>query len=194
MTLHREKDGKFSPAAFQEHVKYFDVKMPKGARLPRFKPLSGDVNWQTYGGTFVSKKYNNGEFDYWLVIEVNNTEEEETPGYYYVSLYSVSPAEAGDHMKAALESMGAEHLSEEAQTEMLKVDALVSHGVRATLYHAEGSNLRKLMHAVKVQAKGAEMLYGFYMDQPQNKLGATGWEFQRGDLFGSAFKSALSRS
>lgn len=191
--MHRESDGKFSPSAFTEHIKFFQIDLGEKVRTPTFKPLSGDVNWQVYGGMFVSKKYNNGEFDYWLVLEVNS-EEESGGNYYYVSLYSVSPAEAGEeNLKAALESMGAEHLSKEALTDMLKVDALVSYGVRATLYHVEGSNLRKLMKAARVQAKGAEIMYGFYMDQPQNQLGATGWEFQRGDLFGSQFKMALTR-
>lgn len=190
--MHRESDGRFSPSAFIEHMKFFNVDLGSKVRTPTFKPLSGDVNWKVYGGTFISKKYNNGEFDYWLVLEVNSDEERD--GNYYVSLYSVSPDEAGEeNLKAALQSMGAEHLSDEAQTDLLKVDALVSYGVSATLYHAEGSNLRKLMKAARVQAKGAEIMYGFYMDQPQNQLGATGWEFQRGDLFGSQFKMALTR-
>jgi hypothetical protein len=183
--MHRESDGKFSPSAFTEHIKFFDVDLGEKVRTPTFKPLSGDVNWKVYGGTFISKKYSNGEFDYWLVLEVNS-EGESDGNYYYVSLYSVSPAEAGEeNLKAALESMGADHLSEEAQTDMLKVDALVSYGVRATLYHAEGSNLRKLMKAARVQAKGAEIMYGFYMDQPQNQIGATGWDVQRGNLWGN---------
>jgi hypothetical protein len=38
----------------------------------KFKFLTGDINWQTYGGKFISKKLNNGEFDHWLVIEVTN--------------------------------------------------------------------------------------------------------------------------
>jgi len=38
----------------------------------RFKFLTGDVNWETYGGKWVSPKLNNGDFDYWLVLEFVN--------------------------------------------------------------------------------------------------------------------------
>ena len=41
----------------------------------RFKFLTGDVNWQTYSGLFVSRRLNNGDFDYYLVLRVENWNE-----------------------------------------------------------------------------------------------------------------------
>ena len=35
------------------------------------KFLTGDINWTEYGGKFVTKKLNNGDFDYWLVLLTN---------------------------------------------------------------------------------------------------------------------------
>ena len=36
----------------------------------RFTFLSGDCNWSDYGGKWISQKFNNGDFDYWLVREL----------------------------------------------------------------------------------------------------------------------------
>lgn len=59
----------------------------------RFRFLVGDMNWETYGGSFVSKRLNNGEFDYWLVLEVIPSENEEANPRYQVSLNVVAPSQ-----------------------------------------------------------------------------------------------------
>lgn len=68
--------------------------------MTRFKFLIGDVNWLDYGGKWVSQKLNNGEFDYWLVLELTNMDDacgrdNEGKDRYNVSLSCVSPGEAG---------------------------------------------------------------------------------------------------
>lgn len=156
-------------------------------RGQRFTFLTGDVDWQTYGGKFVSAKQNNGEFDYWLVMDVINWDEatSETPdGLYNVSLYSVSPSEAGkDKLESAFRCCGMESEDEKIrQNPLVQVECLCSYGVYAQLWSKNGNNLRRLMRECREQAAIATGLYGFYMDRPENRIGSTGWEMQRGDI------------
>lgn len=153
----------------------------------RFKFLTGDMNWQTYGGSFVSKKLNNGEFDYWLVLKVDNWNEyERNPKEtYLVSLLSVSPSEAGqDKLDSAFRCCGldSDEQAELRKDSMVQVESLVSYGVYAQLWTASGNNLRKLLKVAHEQADIASSLYGFYMDRPQNRIGTDGWEMQRGNI------------
>jgi len=166
----------------------------------RFRFLTGDINWQTYGGKFVSKKLNNGEFDYWLVLDVINWNECDREavklnGTYNVSLFSVSPSEAGkDGLKKAFECCGLDQPEHEEirKNPLVQVECLVSYGIHAQLWSANGSNLRKLLKLAHEQTRLAEGLYGFYMDRPENRIGSTGWEMQRGDL-NSAIDRAVGR-
>lgn len=152
----------------------------------KFKFLTGDINWQEYGGKFVSKKLNNGEFDYWLIIEVINMLDatgDESAEKYAVSLLSVSPQEAGaDNIAKAFECCGIEPTADFASNPLVQAEALLSYGVYAQLKTTGGNNLSKLMREIRKEARIASMLYGFYMDKPENRIGSTGWDLQRGDL------------
>lgn len=154
----------------------------------KFKFLTGDVNWQDYGGKFVSKRLNNGEFDYWLIIEVINMLDatgEDIGGKYAVSLLSVSPSEAGeDNLARAFECCGldAEDQSDLRANPLVQVEALASYGIYAQLKTTGGNNLSKLMREIRKEAALSTMLYGFYMDRPENRIGSTGWDLQRGNL------------
>jgi hypothetical protein len=155
---------------------------------PRFKFLTGDINWQQYGGTWLSQKLNNGEFDYWLAIRVINWEDStgEKPdgNTYNVELLSVSPSEAGpENLKRAFECIGQENSDESIlDNPVCQCDALLSYGVYAHLWSADGKNINKLMREVRKQALVATSLYGFYMDRAQNRIGDNGWDFQRGQI------------
>ena len=64
----------------------------------RFYFLTGDVNYTTYGGKWISTRQSNGDFDYYFVIELLNWREavgdrEAPPETYNVSLSVVSPQE-----------------------------------------------------------------------------------------------------
>jgi len=41
----------------------------------KFKFLTGDIDWITYGGKFVSERLDSGLFNYWLVLDFLNLEE-----------------------------------------------------------------------------------------------------------------------
>lgn len=148
----------------------------------RFKFLSGDLNWSSYGGKFISKKLNNGDFDYWQVIEVINMNEVEhnPPFKYMVTLYAVSPSEAGEeNIKRALDCCGIEEDNPSSGT---LVEALSDYGVSAQLWNDGGNNLKELLKEAHKQASVSETLFGFYMDKPENRMGSTGWDFIKGDI------------
>lgn len=158
---------------------------------PQFQFLTGDVNWLEYGGKWHSQKLNNGEFDFWLVLELTNIHDatgEETGDKYYVSLSAVSPNEAGKAQVAkALESCGMEKADN--LPDLALVECLHSYGLHAVLVQRSGSNAHKLIREVKREAAMVNGLFGFYMDRPENRIGSTGWEMLRGD-----FNSALART
>ena len=154
----------------------------------RFTFLTGDVNWLDYGGTFVSRKMNNGEFDYWLVIEVINWEdavgehEAKSLGTYNVSLSIVAPSEIDDETrKGLLETMGMDDYEGEIN-ELTWVMLASDYGCQAQIWNESGNNLRNLMREAHRQADINGIFFGFQMDRAQNAVGSTGWDFVRGDV------------
>lgn len=159
----------------------------------KFTFLTGDVDWLTYGAKWVSPKLNNGEFDYWLVMELLNMDEacgrdNEGQSKYHVSLAAVSPEQAGEiNIGKAMESCGPWLHLENAN--LCKVECLHGYGVSAPLWQQAGNNAHKLLKEARKQAQVASSLFGFFMDGPKNGIGTTGWEAIKGDL-----DSAMART
>lgn len=160
---------------------------------PKFSFLTGDTNYQQYGGKFISQKFNNGDWDYWLVIEVINMYDavgereakENNGGKYCISLMAVSPQAAGkENLEDAFECCG----FNESQNEQLKnnlliqVQVLSDYGIQAQLWTKSGNNLKNLLKECKKEAQLVEFLFGFYMDKPENMIGNTGWDFISGNI------------
>lgn len=168
----------------------------------RFKFMSGDVNWEEYGGQFVSKRLANGydgkgavqgqdyDFHYWLVMDVRPDEDweygDKKRSKYYVSLAVVSPEQASPkELQRAIDSWGIpdDELPRFMADPMLLVECLHSYGVAAYVWQKEGSNLSALMKEARHEAQLASgIMFGFYMDAPQNRIGSTGWDCVKGDL------------
>jgi len=169
----------------------------------RFKFLTGDMNWQTYGGSFVSKKLCNGydgkgavkgedyDFHYWFVMSVNPDDSwwpgDKTP-HYYVSLSVVAPEAVPDkELQDAYRCMGieADELERLRADPLFVVECLHSYGTSACIWQGQGNNLGKLMKEARHEATVAEMMFGSYMDRQLNGLGSTGWDFVAGDPLGA---------
>ena len=158
----------------------------------KFKMLSGDVNWSVYGGKFVSKRLNNGNWDYWLVINVINWEESlntrefEELGYKYnVEIQAVSIEAAGEkNLDSALSCCGFsdDQMNVAEQSDLLKVESLSDYGVFATLWNKNGNNIETLMKDAHKEANLINMLFGFYMDREENRIGNDGWDFISGNI------------
>ena len=167
----------------------------------KFSFLTGDVSWKEYGVKWVSQKLNNGDWDYWLVIDFMNWEEctgELCQGMrYHVDISAVSPTAAGmENLTKALESCGLtfNETSSQEGHDLVWVEALHSYGIKSHLWQQDGNNANKLMHEARQQAQVCEGMFGFYMDGPKNKIGTTGWEAISGDLHSGMARTILSGS
>ena len=147
----------------------------------KFKKLVGDEK-------FVSKKLNNGDWDYWLVIETIDFMEATGELYngqkYNVSVKAVSPQAAGlENLKRAFDCYGIDPASEQAKIELVQVECLESYGISAQLESYNGNNLQKLLaQARKFASVECQFLFGFIMDRPENRIGNTGWDFISGKI------------
>lgn len=161
------------------------VDIPENAPEMEFKFLVGDVNWEDYGGKWISPKLNNGDFDYWLVIEFINfldaTGETYNGNEFYASIEAVAPSEVSDkEMKSALESCGWEGY--DPSDKEMTVEILSSYGISAHLWDDSSNDAETLLKMAKQAARIISGLFGFFMDSPQNGFGSTGWDLIAGDL------------
>lgn len=178
-----------------------EVKVSKDSPEMKFEFLIGDVNWESYGGTWISDKLNNGDFDYWLVIEFINMLDATGDPDLMVCINAVSPSEAQGELANALSGYGDELIEQAEADPILQVEALHYYGVYAQLWtktvpltedQADNEDYDDLAESLVKEARQvatvcAEM-FGFFMDQQMNRLGATGWEVIGGDLMGSTFR------
>lgn len=154
--------------------------------MPRFKTF---MSMDDYQGQWVSQRLNNGDFDYWMVIDAKYLPEwageeaaREMGGNHLVSLMVASPSEAGKkNLKAAAESQGREEYLDR-MTDEDKAVMLTEYGTAATVWHETGNNLRNLLKKAKEEAQKVEGLFGFYMDRQLNRMGNTGWDFIKGEI------------
>lgn len=151
----------------------------------RFKFLVGDVNWKDYGGKFISPKLHNGDWPYYLILDVTNwheaTGDEEQPKYC-VSIIAVSPEAAGpENVEKALDSCGIDpDIFPEKLAEELKAEALATYGIFACLWQRQSNNINTLLKEARREANLITSLFGFYMDRPENRIGQDGWSLIRG--------------
>lgn len=170
---------------------------PKKTPKVRFSFLTGDVNWLEYGGKWVSQKLNNGQFDYWLVLDFTNMDDAcggDNKGQpkYYITVSAVSPSEAEAELEKALEGYG---WDKEELDDLRKVEALHSYGTSAVVWQGSSNNSKELMREAKRQAqKEGVDRFEESMKAPKNMIGSTGMEFLRGDILGGLSRTMASGS
>lgn len=136
----------------------------------------------------ISQKLNNGDWDYWLVIDVVDWIEavgkDEASAKWHVQLAAVAPDAVNDKEKqAALECLSMEPEDEHWDDPNFAVEILYTYGISAFLWQLSGDNLRHLLILAKDEARTqGDLFFGFAMDQPQNAIGTTGWEAISGNL------------
>ena len=158
----------------------------RGKHRLHFPYTFGDIDFAHYGGQMVSKRLHNGDWSYWLAIEIIPRADLEDD-MYRTSLLVISPEAAGEQILAeALSAMGCddETLMEIFGKPLGLVEALLTYGVTATIGTWCGPNLDRCLVAARDEANAAKMLFGFYMDRRQNGFGATGWDLVAGNVYG----------
>jgi hypothetical protein len=151
-----------------------------------FHFFSGDCNWQEYGGTFISKRINDGDHPLYFAIQVANIENntEDSPRYF-VSLVAVSPAfcKVAGTLDEAMKSNGFLGDAQfDPNNELLQLEALLSYGNYATLGEWQGQNIKKLLKTARDEAQTQRMFFGFTLDRVANGVGNTGWDFIAGKI------------
>jgi len=159
-----------------------------------WKFLTGDVNWEEYGGKFVLRVAKRRFF----IIDVLNWYE------------TVGEDEATCEFNVSLDECDVSVLSEKNKEDLLsscgwegadRTDPLVwaemmhSYGMKAPLWGEDGDDIEELMEEAKSAA--AELLddpslHAEYLQTPVNAIGSTAMEFMKGDLT-SAMDRALAQ-
>jgi hypothetical protein len=160
----------------------------------KLKRLSGDINWKTFGAKWITKKLNNGNFDYWLIVDfmsfLDATGEKIDGKYIYViEIHAVAPSQVPNKEKdAAFRSMELENEDRSTMTEEQIAEVIESYGISANLRTLYGTNANKLMKEARKEINIVSRLFGFYMDRPENRIGSTGWDIIKGDLMAGLYK------
>jgi len=135
----------------------------------------------------VSRQWNNGDWNLRLAMKVVYMEEYlpedevEEYGKYEVSILAVSPEAAKDQLQRALDSMGMDD-EDLRNIPLLEYESLLQYGIYATLWHKAGNNIKKLITEANKELPIIQMMFGFYMDRYQNRIGNDGWDFISGNI------------
>ena len=137
----------------------------------RFRFLSGDIDWATYGGMWISKKFNSEdpEGSYYLVRTLENLHEvtgETSDSKYVCSLNLVAlqstKTDYPEEMHSAIHCAGMSYVDgvlvdaegdAVPDPELREVEALVDYGFFEPLYCVYGNNCTKLFRACQNKAR-----------------------------------------
>jgi hypothetical protein len=153
----------------------------------RFENLKSVLPDQFY----LSKPLSNGDFRYYLVAELTDMESatgDVSEGKYMLTLSAVSPSQARKQLPDALRNY---NVTDNTPKDEVKVEALATYGVKAHLKEYWGNDAEKLLKEADTDIPLVSGLFGFFMDKRQNALGATGWDFIKGDIDGKAYREGL---
>lgn len=151
----------------------------------RFRTLADS----DYEKILVGKGNSDPGFTYYPFIKITYLEqyvsEEEVKriGKYAVTLGCVSIQKANKKAIEAFAQWGAffslADLSKKERRDV-KLEVLISEGMFALVKQEMGNNLASLLKEVREEIPSLTFLFGFYMDRPQNMIGATGWDLMAG--------------
>lgn len=146
-----------------------------------FRPLSGDVNYVDYGGTWY-RRVGKGRYH---VMELMNWQEvcgsDAPPERYNVALSEVDLLAMTPTMRMdALRSCGLEG----EDSELAVLAAHYQYGHKAPLGQWDGNNYLELMKEARTLSAELDdpRVHERYMQRPVNAIGSTAREYMQGDL------------
>lgn len=110
-----------------------------------------------YDNIFISKRLNNGDWDYWLLIRLQYLEEYlpedeiKITGKYSVDIIAISIEAAQEHIEQAIECMGFQDGIE--ITEEIKIESLLDYGIYATLWSKTSNNKNLLLKQAREEIR-----------------------------------------
>lgn len=159
--------------------------------MSNFKFLTGDSNWQDYGGKW-ARKVGDGRYH---VMELLNWHdavgEDEAPATYNVNLSEIDLTAAPESaLNDAYRYYGWDGTEGFLKTDEMKVECLHSYGHKAPLWDKNGNNYSKLMTECRAESAALDdpAAHEAAMNRPVNAAGSTAREFAQGDIY-----SAMTR-
>jgi len=122
-----------------------------------------------------------GEF--YLIIETTDMDdagavESDTDSLFVVDIKAVSPtACAGSCLESAARSSGCEKDEEFLKNPIWQAECLSTYGKAAHLWQAAGDDEEQLIEEAKKRLPKIISMFGFYVDQSQNRMGESGWDW-----------------
>lgn len=123
--------------------------------------------------------------DTYLFVRVEYTEEwGDFPEYkYHASIVACGPGWPNDeNLKSHLDTIGMTVDEFRGYPVRNQCQILIETGLSATLWQDGSSNMRKLLDAARKQLQELRLMIGFRLDDNQNAIGSSGWDFMRGDI------------
>ena len=129
----------------------------------------------------ITAKQNNGEFDWYGVLQWRDVDGYDIGGKHLVTAYIVSPDQLSDTEKdRACASLGMDEWPNDVS---MQIEAIVDYGAGLVpIFDKVGNNKRKLEQEARQHLNMSTFLTGFYLDRPINRLGTTGWEALTGNI------------
>ncbi len=160
----------------------------------KFDFLSGDVDWCTYGGKWVSERLDSGLFNYWLVLDFLNLEEagardDDDDAMYHCAIEAVAPDLLGfDKIEELMYTMDLEWLEEwyyrqsESNRMLLLIDEASIHGYYGPCAFFEGNDWRNTIISARRRAAHVATYPWSYWNRQANMVGSTVYDFMSGDI------------
>lgn len=137
---------------------------------------------------YISKKFNNGDFDYYLAIVVrdlfelglvtiNDDPDMDDDDRYGIDILAISPYINHDLSRKLISDWGNGEDDSYINDPVNQCLALIEYGKCATLFSMDCSFLEVGLVKMDEMINSINALFGFFMDKPQNQIGDDGWVF-----------------
>ena len=150
------------------------VNPSEGSPGLEFEVISDDL----YGSV---KEFDTGEMKYRLIIEIVENPDSKDE---YLGILSV--VKSPKYLPTKIRKSVAETSCVEVKN--LTYTDLYYYGLNATVASNKGNDPSKLLDELSKQAPAITGLLGFFLDKPQNAVGATGWDLLIGNIMGKLGK------
>jgi len=158
----------------------------------KFEFLTGDCDWVSYGGIWVSPKLEAGGFNYWVAIRFDNMEDLgcDDDGKYMVTVCAVAPGLLEEEeMQSILRQLDEQWwvgMSPEYQ-DLVLVEEVLMYGSYAPVWTKTGNNYRKLMQDARAVGNNVAKYPWSYFNQTANALGSSMLDFMHGDMLAGLY-------
>lgn len=133
---------------------------------------------EVYEGMYISyETYNNGDFEYQHVIEVNTLPDEPEKSYIIWGVAKTKEHLTDEKLNDVLDSSCVDY------DQCITVDVF-SHGLFATIDNdiVDNNEVENILKQIPSRVSVVNQLFGYYMDKPLNRIGNTGWDFLDGNI------------